>query len=417
MPQQVINVGAVANDRTGDTWRDSWIKSNSNFSELYSLTESAQQVVVSSKSDFPAPVSGIITLLPGTQYLLRESVDLGTDRIVFSDLSSILGIDSLVVTLTYTGTGDMFTFVDTTARISYITIACPNGRVYNWSDTTTKVLRAHDLTISTCLQVGIFTGVSGVLRFTNHSASSVTTSGLSFFGNFRSVLYEIAAVTIAAGTVFDLGTATFDNITIDGVLGALNGSSIFVSGAASSANINAAGQGILFKNALSGTGTALSGITPDDSRWNFFINDDIRNTRPAAIVSMQANATPTTVAVAGTYALTAGTWVVEDESQFVATAAGRLTFKGAKAAQLLVVTRCTISPVSGGAQTMGLRLALNGAPVSNSTATATASAGSPTSITQVWQFTMNTDDYVEQYVTNISASTNVLVSAATLSAS
>lgn len=35
MGKQVINVGLVANDNTGDRLRDGWIKSNSNFTELY----------------------------------------------------------------------------------------------------------------------------------------------------------------------------------------------------------------------------------------------------------------------------------------------------------------------------------------------------------------------------------------------
>ena len=30
MTQQIINVGAVANDRTGDSWRDAFIKVNAN---------------------------------------------------------------------------------------------------------------------------------------------------------------------------------------------------------------------------------------------------------------------------------------------------------------------------------------------------------------------------------------------------
>ncbi len=35
MVQQIIDVGTVANDRTGDSWRDAMIKSNANFTELF----------------------------------------------------------------------------------------------------------------------------------------------------------------------------------------------------------------------------------------------------------------------------------------------------------------------------------------------------------------------------------------------
>ena len=36
MAKQTINVGTVANDGTGDNLRDSFIKTNDNFSEVYS---------------------------------------------------------------------------------------------------------------------------------------------------------------------------------------------------------------------------------------------------------------------------------------------------------------------------------------------------------------------------------------------
>jgi len=33
--QQLINIGAAANDGTGDTWRNAMDKSNDNFTELF----------------------------------------------------------------------------------------------------------------------------------------------------------------------------------------------------------------------------------------------------------------------------------------------------------------------------------------------------------------------------------------------
>ena len=35
MAQQAIDIGTVANDRTGDTWRDAFDKTNDNFDEVY----------------------------------------------------------------------------------------------------------------------------------------------------------------------------------------------------------------------------------------------------------------------------------------------------------------------------------------------------------------------------------------------
>ena len=65
----------------------------------------------------------------------------------------------------------------------------------------------------------------------------------------------------------------------------------------------------------SGAGSLLDGITVDDEKWQFDLNDDIADSRPDALMSMQGNATVTTIAVAGTPVKVAGTWVVEADSQ------------------------------------------------------------------------------------------------------
>lgn len=46
MAQQIINLGAVANDRTGDTLRDGGTKINANFAELYGLVEDSDLAAI-----------------------------------------------------------------------------------------------------------------------------------------------------------------------------------------------------------------------------------------------------------------------------------------------------------------------------------------------------------------------------------
>ena len=74
MAQQIIGVGAVANDGTGDTWRASMVKSNDNFTELYgqNLTN---RVLVQQASD----LSG--TLSSTTEYFIDGIIDMGSQSI------------------------------------------------------------------------------------------------------------------------------------------------------------------------------------------------------------------------------------------------------------------------------------------------------------------------------------------------
>lgn len=53
MAQQVINVGSVADDHTGDPERSAWIKTNANFTELYAAAATGAFRTVSGTTDTP----------------------------------------------------------------------------------------------------------------------------------------------------------------------------------------------------------------------------------------------------------------------------------------------------------------------------------------------------------------------------
>lgn len=365
-------------------------------------------ILVNALSDLPSPSAGVITLAANKQYLLGTDINLGTNRIVFSDGSTLSGIESLVTTLTYTGTSDMFTMTDTTNRVSTMTISCANGRIFNWTSTSLKILRVNDITIASCDTFGLFTGVDAILRFTNVSPGLMTTNGLSFVGSFDNFLWEVSASTVTAGALFNLGTATFASFITDLILVSVASGATFLTGASSSANIESGGLGLISRIRFSGAGTQLSGVTTEDSLWEFRGNDDLKDTRPDGLLSMQGNSTDTVIAVTGTPVLAAGTWVVERTSQFTGTTGGRLTYTGGKDATLPITIRVSLEPVSGTNKTLGVTVFKNGSEIANSLATALIDAGSPSSLTCFWQDTFSTGDYIEIYLSNETDTIDVL---------
>jgi hypothetical protein len=375
------------------------------------VAASTKTIVVNELSDFPAPVSGVITLLDDREYLLINDVSLGTNRLVFNN-SVVKGTESTLITLTYTGTGDMFTVSDKTVRVANMTISCANGRIWNWTCTSLSVMRMNDVSIGACDKFGLFTGVSGILRFTNVSPAAITTDGLEFVGDFDSLLYEVSASTVNGGALFNLGTATFDSFIADTILATLAGGTNLISGAASSANINSGGIGLINTMRISGAGTPLSGISVDDALWEFRHNDDIPDTRPDGLLSMQSNATNTVIAASGTPVLVAGTWVVERSSQMTGTTAGRLTYNGGKNATLPITTSVTVVPASGGSIDVSAEIAVDGTVVPGSKRTSAAASGTPTSITIPWQEVLTTGKFVEVFVTNEDTTVDLLVSSA-----
>jgi len=73
MAKQVINVGTVADDRTGDTWRSAMQKSNSNFTELFDFDASLGFVFIAQESDFPIQDATTITLATDTVHIITAS--------------------------------------------------------------------------------------------------------------------------------------------------------------------------------------------------------------------------------------------------------------------------------------------------------------------------------------------------------
>lgn len=77
MAQQTINTGSTANDGTGDTLRAAFIKTNDNFTELYS--EFLQNRIVVTQDNVATTLGG--TIDSTKQYFLDGIIDMGTTQI------------------------------------------------------------------------------------------------------------------------------------------------------------------------------------------------------------------------------------------------------------------------------------------------------------------------------------------------
>ncbi len=413
MAQQLINIGAVADDGTGDNFRDAFDKTNDNFTELFAQVDPTNQIIVNAITDFPAAVGGVITLLGSTFYLVGDEFSLGDTRIVLSDDTVLAGLDSSVSKLTYTGTGDMFTAVDASNKVTRIRLDCPSGRVFNISSPgNTSVFQFVDATVDSCDRIGVFNNLRA-MQVSNVAYNSVVTDGHSFVGTFNVFTAQTNLSTMSAGALYSLGTATFDAFNLTGSLVSLASGSFLLSGAAASANITVGNIGLVTGSRIFGAGasTPLSTITRDDIRWEFFANDEIGNSATVGLLSMQGNATTTTIAVSGTYVLAAGAWVVENTSRMTGTTAGRLTANNGTFDADITIS-VTAEPVSGNAKIMSARVALNGVTIVNSTRSSSADAGKPASITIPWLNELTETDFIEVFVTNDTDTIDILVSSA-----
>jgi hypothetical protein len=376
---------------------------------------STKTILISEIADLPAPVSGVITLEADTEYRFLDDITFASTRMVGGNNTVLSGGDSSIIDISYTGAGDFITSVGNSITIKDLSVTASSGTAIDFTGGNGDVLTLTDvrITAGTCVSA---TGTDGLAAIqVTESVVLFSTDGFVFTGDFGAFTFDLSfgIQLLGSGSVFDMsGGSTFGSVNvINSLFNSSSGTGTFLKGDAASANIVSLGTVI---NCRLINYIPLSGITVDDAKWQFYFNDDIRDSRTDALLSLQANATNTVITVAGTAVKVAGTWVVEGNSQMTGDTTGRVTYDGVKDAVLPVTVSLSLEPVSGGAQVMAAYIAVNGVVVANSKRTATASSGSQASITVPWQLTLSPTDYVEAWVANDSATNDVLVSSAVL---
>ena len=382
------------------------------------VVASTKAVVINQKSDLPTAVSGVITLVADTNYLLSNDINLGTDRLVLQNRSSILGTGVLNITLTYTGTGSMMSWVNADVQVSNLRISAANGEVFNGTNIS-EVLRFQNISIETCDSIGTFTSSTATsIRMTFFACLSATSDGITFSGTFGAFGHFSGLMTVNGGSLYGLGTSVFSFFTADTSIAVIGAGAIGLSGATASANIASGGEGRVINGSISGAGTPVTGISVDDFAWVFSNNNNFQNSRTDSLLSMQGNATETVIAASssdGTNSvLAAGTWVVEKSSRMTSTTAGRVTFPGDSDERLPVIATISLEPSTGSNVSLSVYVAINGAAVANSRRAIKVSAGTPLNITALWQLLFTESDYIEVFVENNDNTTNILVSSAVL---
>jgi hypothetical protein len=230
-------------------------------------------------------------------YQISTQVDIGDDRIVFSEGSVLQGIHRTVSGITSTTTGVLFSGTGVNMRFETLTLtATACSSLYSFNGSTTKVFSARDITAS---------GLTGDIGTITDSLNSIFdfsvylggTGGITFSGANGASIIQTCFIGGGTGTGIAFGTSTFSGLRISGCT--INGS-IGLSGTTLSANINSGSKGYVTFCNFTGASTPLSTLDPDDIRWDFQENSAIQNSTTAAHGYVQTNVTTTTITVIDT---------------------------------------------------------------------------------------------------------------------
>jgi hypothetical protein len=233
------------------------------------ITENGTEVNVTSLSDLPTPVAGVITLTDNVTYRIKGLVAIGTNRIEFGVSNTIVGVDKSNDGFLYTGTGSLFSCTNRTLSIVNIIMVAPSGTFFNFTNTTAFSIQVRDC-ITAQGNLGTING-GDIVAFNNNVVSPLSGSGLVFTGTFDKI--AIASnffENVSANEQVYFNSATCDIIKIVDNDFETNVVGIRVE----TTTITSNGGGSIVSNGFSGTGSPIVGIDTDTELWILAGNGD-----------------------------------------------------------------------------------------------------------------------------------------------
>ena len=408
MAQQLIGLGAEANDRTGDDWRSGGEKINANFTELYSGFGSI--VYVAQESDFPTQTSSTITLDVDTLYVISASFSTAKN-FDCNDGSSITSWNQRGHGLTYTGTGSMFTATDASFYIHGIPLIADNAQIFNIVDNVggVQTFRAEGIEILSATKWGTFDDLR--IFVVNSSGAPSVDDGMSFIGsNWVGAFIDTVGMQ-STSTGFkgvDLGSAVIP-IEINSLVNVAPSGAFGISGLANNGNISTGNIADVNNCTFAGGMADLENITVDDVRWLFENNSPTPDTFPAGMVSINGNTTETVIAAVDTPVKAAGTGTVQVDSFFTVDGTGKMIYDGERDKPTIVDINVTIEAASGTNKSISIYLAKNGSVIANSAKTNIVGASDARNTSVLWLLTLVETDYVEIFIENNTDAVNLIV--------
>ena len=354
MARQVIGVGAVANDGTGDTFRASMIKTNDNFTELY-LNDLDSVIVVKTATDFGTIDSTKVYFLDGIIDMGAVSIEIpaGGINIKGNDFNSS-GLTSSENTYTmFTspvgGSGDVlwqnFKIEVTGTSSKVLDIA---------SDTGNEAFEIDKINFNNCTSLGEIDNYrqgleNGTGRFggtPNLILSGAWSGGYSIVTSISRGLTDGSYALYEEGTAFVMASRFVSNQNLD-----LNATVAFFDFDAanftnpSTLQLNGC---IITRNGVTNAGdtTITPNITQSELASSWKNNVGLPNTFIGGKMHITTEVA-TVITTAGVFVDVAGTTTADDLEHFDSPANGQLRHLGNSPREFKVIAEVILDATSG----------------------------------------------------------------------
>lgn len=372
-------------------------------------------VLVATLNDLPTPVGNVITLAPNTTYMINGDLDLAGNRLVGSVDTAIIGTNPENCSLTSTlPIGESLLTSNASLAIQNIALSV--------SGLNTTILDldalATPLSVLDWFKVN-FTGgaIGSIANYENVVMQTIgvlagVTDGFRFDGLIGSIIFETSAFITPN---LDVGNA---HIYLEPTLTVLRRVRItncpFLVlptqvgiDASLLTTIPTEGYIVTFGNFVGG-GTYLQGLLPSDDRTRFIDNRGIENTFPNVFYTMTNNVLPTPITAVSIPEKVVGITTQNSVSQRFIAGLNQATYIGSLTRTFKITALATFSAILN--QEVGLLIAINGIPVTESLQIATSTLlGRAENVTTQAIVQLQENDILEIYIQNNISTQNIVV--------
>lgn len=366
---------------------------------------------VSDKTDFPPSSGGAITLLAGYTYYITDIIDLTGDRLVGEANTAILGSSSENSILTSTGLGIGIPLLSSVYSMPVRDVCIKDvDTALSFDGTTNPDPMALDWGGVNFMNVPNIGTIKKASNFIFDKGSFINSKGLKFDGTIGTVALNnsIFSGDGASGDIIKLLSTCVITRRFRVIY-----SSVVAFGSTVGINVDVSATVpveayILDTVNFSGGGTYLSGVTVTDNKTNFTKCKGIQNTNEISLYYMRGNATATVIAATSTSVKALGTTTSAVITQKFINTNNRATYSGSLTRNFKV--SASLSLESGNNQKIGCYIAKNGIVINDSEVYITTSGvGKFESLHVQTLLELNENDYIEVWIENTTAITNITV--------
>lgn len=362
---------------------------------------------IKSRFDFPDAVSNIVTLEDNATYFIADTIDLAGDRLVAGQNTTIIGGSSENCILKSTGlTGTALLTSEWTLPIRHIAIEANVAIDLNATGNANQALDWYGVNFLNCPTIGTITNYN---NFINFGSAFLDSANMTFDGTIGTIAFNQSLISGVAGQSSIIIPST---LTIERRFRVIYSSFVVPStatGISFSDTATVPNQGYILDTVnFSGAGTYKTGPDYLDNKTLFVNSIGIENTREVSQYYMNGNATTTTITTAGVAVKVAGATTSASMTAKFTNTNNRATYTGSVTRTFKVFATMSLS--SGNNQKIGCYIAKNGTIIPESeTYSDTTGNGDLFNAGIQALVQLATDDYIEIFVENDTATTNILV--------